>query len=578
MSEKAGTNINKDVIYIDVDDEITTIIDKVRGSSSKIVAVVLPKRATVLQSIVNMKLLKRSSDEAKKNMVLITSEVGLMPLAGSAGVHVAKSLQSKPEIPEAAGGGAQPEDLNEDAATLEDIADEKPLDKTKPVGDLAGASDPDETINFDNDQPGYGGNPAGGKGKDKDKGKGSGKKFQIPNFSRFRLILILGVVGIAVLAIVIVLCASVLPKATISIKTDSTAITSSTVISLRTASSTQLDVKDAIVPAKSQQTQKTLTQQTDATGQQNDGEKATGTVTVKNCTDSAVTIPQGTGVVSNGNTYITKSAIVLSSGNYDSQNKCKDNGAHIGTANVVAQQAGAKYNTGSNSNYTVVSFSGLTASGTDMTGGTDKITKIVTQSDIDAATQKIAAQDTTAVKKELKTSLNNSNYMPIEATFAAATPQTKSSVNAGDKADNVTVTQTITYSMLGAKEADLKKIIDNDISSNIDTKKQNISDYGLSNAVFGLQSQPAEGADVTMQTTVVAGPDLKVEDIKKQVAGKKAGAAKELIKQNPGVTDVTVNYSPFWVSSIPKKTSKIIVTIEKPQKTIQSSSSDANVN
>ena len=54
----------KDVIYIDVDDEITTIIDKVRSSQSKILALVLPKRATTLQSIVNMKLLKRSADEA----------------------------------------------------------------------------------------------------------------------------------------------------------------------------------------------------------------------------------------------------------------------------------------------------------------------------------------------------------------------------------------------------------------------------------------------------------------------------------------------------------------------------------
>src|SRR5690242_18612768 len=89
----------KDVIYIDVDDEITTIIDKVRGSQSKILALVLPKRATTLQSVVNMKLLKRSADETSKNLVLITSEAGLLPLAANVGMYVAKNLQSKPEIP-----------------------------------------------------------------------------------------------------------------------------------------------------------------------------------------------------------------------------------------------------------------------------------------------------------------------------------------------------------------------------------------------------------------------------------------------------------------------------------------------
>src|SRR4051794_27538900 len=90
---------NKETIYVDVDDEITGIIDKLRGSKGKIVALVLPKRATVFQSIVNMKLLKRASDDAKKHLVLITSEPGLMPLAGAAGVHVASTLNSKPTIP-----------------------------------------------------------------------------------------------------------------------------------------------------------------------------------------------------------------------------------------------------------------------------------------------------------------------------------------------------------------------------------------------------------------------------------------------------------------------------------------------
>ena len=97
---KAGTNAGKDVLYVDVDDEITAIIDKVQESNQKIVALVLPKRAAVLQSIVNMKLLKRSADEAKKKIVLITSEPGLLPLAGTVGTYVAKTLQTKPEVPD----------------------------------------------------------------------------------------------------------------------------------------------------------------------------------------------------------------------------------------------------------------------------------------------------------------------------------------------------------------------------------------------------------------------------------------------------------------------------------------------
>src|SRR3982750_4418911 len=103
----------KDTIYIDIDDEITSIIEKVRASQQKIVALVLPKRASVLQSIVNMKLLKRTADTAKKSLVLITSEAGLLPLAGTVGLYVARNLQTKPEIPAVDGVADGVEDIDE---------------------------------------------------------------------------------------------------------------------------------------------------------------------------------------------------------------------------------------------------------------------------------------------------------------------------------------------------------------------------------------------------------------------------------------------------------------------------------
>src|SRR5260370_22226151 len=143
----------KDVIYVDVDDEITGIIDKVTSANSKIVALVVPKRAAVFQSGVNMKLLKRRADTAKKHLVLITSEAGLMPLAGAVGLHVAKTLQSKPEIPAAMAAAETAADAEEVALTNADEFDARQA-AAKPVGELAGKPDginsgsqmPEETI------------------------------------------------------------------------------------------------------------------------------------------------------------------------------------------------------------------------------------------------------------------------------------------------------------------------------------------------------------------------------------------------------------------------------------------------
>src|SRR5690554_550298 len=146
-TKKQPTN-SKETIYVDVDDEITNIIEKVKSSDKKIIALVLPKRATTLQSIVNMKLLKKAAQNNKKSIVLITSETALLPLAGAAGIHVAESLQSKPVIPplpDHMGDAAEePIDLGDDSAAI---------DKRTPVGELASkASEPEETetVEFDN--------------------------------------------------------------------------------------------------------------------------------------------------------------------------------------------------------------------------------------------------------------------------------------------------------------------------------------------------------------------------------------------------------------------------------------------
>ena len=553
-----GTNNTKDVIYIDVDDEITAVIDKLAASDKKIVALVLPKRATVLQSIVNMKLLKRAASEAKKNLVLITSESGLLPLAGSVGIHVAKSLNSKPEVPdgpEHSPQGEAPIEVNE--------GDEIPLDGHKPIGELAGmppADDEDETIELDDeDDPATPAAAHGGKIK-------KNRKFKIPNFNKFRLMLLLAGVGVILLGMVAYAAVAVWPEAKITIKTDSTAINSSSVVTLKTGADVKLDAEKAIAPAQLQEVKKTLTGDSPATGQKNNGDKASGSVdmTAKDCSAPFTTpsdLPSGTGITTDGKTYITQKKANFS---IDSASgSCVYYKAS--SIGIVAQSAGLQYNV-AGVTFSVPGRSDVGASGS-ASGGTDNIVKIVTQADIDAAKKKITDQDTQPIQQELKSALIGRGLFAVDVTFNIGTPETQLSAEANAPAEAVTVTQTINYSMLGAKQDDLEKIIEKSVQTKIDTKKQSILTHGLDNGFFSLQGVNPDGASVSMQTTVIAGAALNKDTIKKQVAGKKSGDAKELISANPGVTDVTVELSPFWVSSIPKRLDKITVIIEEPKVT-----------
>ncbi|HVU59437.1 MAG TPA: hypothetical protein VHC98_01210 [Candidatus Saccharimonadales bacterium] len=549
---------SKDTIYVDVDDEITTIIDKVRSSSARVLALVLPKRASVFQSIVNMKLLKRSADEAKKHVVLITTEAGLMPLAGSVGLYVAATPSSKPEVPPTAGAGNanQVVDAEEDDGYTADNAGDRA------VGDLSGEAEPVgtsaiETVDLP-DEPEMPDAADEDEAPAKKPAKAKDRHLKVPNFNKFRLRLFLGAIVLVLIVFGLYICLAILPKAAIAITTNTSALNVNLTMTLN-PSAQAVDTSQNVIPATAQQQQKTTSQQVATTGQQNNGQTATGSVTMtaQKCSGSGnpASVPAGTGVSTNGLTFITQETTVFHITSFN-------NGCGIFSSDatsITAQNAGSKYNV-SNATFTVAGRSDVTATGST-SGGTDDIIHIVAQADIDNAKQKLASQDTNAVKTSLEQALRGQGLYPLETTFNAGTPVITSDNNAGDQADTVTVTQAVTYTMYGVKQADLDTLIKHATDGQIDPSKQSILNDGLNSATMSVGNTSGNTVQLTLQTTATIGPDINAADIKKQAAGKKIGDVKSFINAIPGVTKVDVHLSPFWVGAVPGKTSKITVTI-----------------
>ena len=63
--------MNKDVIYIEPEDDITSIIRKMNNSKNKLVALVPPKRIGVLRSAVNTRLIVKNAKQAGKTVVMV---------------------------------------------------------------------------------------------------------------------------------------------------------------------------------------------------------------------------------------------------------------------------------------------------------------------------------------------------------------------------------------------------------------------------------------------------------------------------------------------------------------------------
>lgn len=564
----------KDTIYVDVDDEITGIIDKVVSSKHKIVALVLPKRAAVLQSIVNMKLLKRSGDANNKNLVLITSEAGLLPLAGAVQLHVAKTLQSKPAIPTAP--KVPSDDLavdEDDASNLDDLDDEPveeepKVDKAKTVGELAGATavakklseEDEEPIELDNETPTDAASSDAKTPKKSKSAKGE-KTPKIPNFNKFRKRTLL--IGGAIVAVIIVwiLGVTVLPKATVTIKTDNVSVNTELIFTAST-SAEELDVEKSIVPATKAEVKKTDAEKVPATGKKNVGEKATGTVTIKltNCDQDSVTVPAGTGVSNGSLTFITQDGVTFNSVKIG--NQCKNDSFPSftsGTVKVTAQNPGDQYNISGGRTFTVSGFSNV--AGVDssvMTGGTNKEVTVVSDQDVETAKQKLTDKSKSAATTELEKQLKDEDLFPITESLIGSAPQISASPKVGDEASETTVTSTVTYTMLGVKREDLKKLVVKSVEDDIDTSKQKVADDGLDDAIFKL-GQTASPTDqkITVQTTASTGAQIDENAIKKEIGGKKKGDVQQIIGAYPGVKEVDVSYSPFWVYKTPKNPDKI---------------------
>jgi len=88
--------------YIDLEEEISSVIDRLNRSMSVDNYFVVPKRAIFLQSIVNLKLLKREADKVGKHVVIVTQDEVGASMAERSGLEIRSSVDGLETIVDAA--------------------------------------------------------------------------------------------------------------------------------------------------------------------------------------------------------------------------------------------------------------------------------------------------------------------------------------------------------------------------------------------------------------------------------------------------------------------------------------------
>ena len=534
--------MNKDVIYIDIEDDITTIIGKIKASKQRIIALVPPRRTGILQSAVNIRLLARAAKLADKTIVIITNDSVLAGLAATAKIPVAKTLQSKPEIAEIP------------ALKVDDESDV--IDGGKlAVGDMAEAakkssSDNDAAI----DSTIAAANERESKGLTSL--KNMVKKPKVPNFNAFRKKFLLIGGGVLLFGVFLVWAIWFAPHATVVISAKTTSMTVSDTVSLSESAAT--NAKSNIIKSIKKEIAKEVSVEFSATGKKNVGEKATGVVVFKNSSSSSVTIAAGTVLKNSGLSYTLNSSVNVPGATLDWScpgYKC----AGSASGAITASEGGAQYNAATGSmSIPVDDISASLRSATS--GGTDKTATVVTASDIEAAKNKLSEKKIEGLKEQLIASFGNS-VKTITESYAENRSDPSSSVAVdGEATGAVTLKSTITANMLAVDKNELKSFIESKLKDAISGKKaQRIYDNGVEKVAFSQFANARNAQTVRLTANGKVGPDIKEESVKDQAKGKSYGEVQSAIESINGVEDVDVKFSPFWVKSVPKDINKINV-------------------
>lgn len=537
--------MHKDVIYIDTEDDITAIIGKVKATGNKIVALVPPKRVGVLQSAVNLKLLQKAATTSQKRVVLITNDHSLVTLAAGVNMPVAKNLQSKPEVPQM----EAPKTADEEVIEGESL----------PVGDFAAsigaaaALKKDKSAADEISEKLEMGETAVSAAAPKVNAAASKKKTGIPNFHLFRKRFFLIGGGIALLIILMVWAFAFAPRASVTITAKTTGVNVDRTLtldpSLSQSDPSALKLKPAV-----QQTKKAVATEFDATGTKDIGNKASGTITVRNCDYSDdFTLPAGTKfTAADGHVFNSTQAVTVPDFSGPST-LCTQAGSSSGKATVPVQAAdlGPDYNITAQG-YSVSGYSSkVDGVGSDMSGGTKETVKVVSQADVDKAKAQLPQPDQNAAKTELQ-QLFTSEQMMIDESFEVNKGPETVTPAVGEPASRAKITQETTFTLSGVQKADLE-VVDKQVVDAVvkDRPDQQVYDYGVEDIGFQLYQKQDKTASVRMVTAGAIGPKIDTAQLAKELAGKRHGEIQAIVSRIVGVENVDIKLSPFWVTKAP---------------------------
>ncbi len=572
----------KKVLFTEIDDEITSIYDKLKKYKMKNIYIVVPKRAILFQSIVNLRILKRKAEELKKNIFIITNDTNGMQLAGRAGFSVFDKLEGS-EHPSLVSGKLADDHLKISPleASINSFEDDTPTRlKSKKI------SIAELIRRTKKSQKGGGKKPRLPRKKTGKKRKKEKNRYVLVSPNRQALTILI-TVSVLILFLIIYIA---IPGATVRITPKSSTLTVSANVTLAEAPSNRnyLDTHPTNVIA-SFPVEATMVKNTTyyTTGKKFEGKNATGTITIINTSSRDWPLIEQTRFqTSDGLVFRIQEGVTVPAASLSGPGKL-DAFVVADEVDANGQVIGERGNIGPSDFFlpglSETNRENLYAeSTTEFTGGKTITHKMVSEEDIQAARGKMETELINSIEEELKMKVVEMNREKnMELTLLTG----KGAFKKGDPV--ITIPENIQGQMIESFEVKgqmyVKGVAYNHnellnilraklkLSKNPEKILIKIDTESVSMRLIPI----AEGDDPTRQkiTATIKGveqyeisPNKEggrriIENIKEHILGKKIQEAENYIQQLPSINSVSIDSWPAWSPTVPTVPDNITINV-----------------
>jgi len=522
------------LLYLEPDDEITSVIRRLRGADVGRVVLVAPGRSRATSSVVALRLLARAAAETGRSVALV-ADASTRAIAGEAGIAAFAS------VADATSGTPPPaEPMTSTRAPIHVVrgtgVQRAQAAKPPPVTDGL-----DETVAVHLPPP--------------TKGDGSGRPARRSRFPLWPLLAVLLLLAVAV-------GAALLPGATVHIRPATTPVTPQ-----------NFPVDTPVTGHLTEDLQ--ATSPVTATGERPEQTPASGVVTFYNWNTVAVRVPQGTQVSVDGTTaFVTLERIDVPRGKFGAPIEPGQKSVQVvaivpgeggnvaaGAINTIDDPSVRQFLRGFPENP-----NRLVANADPTAGGLETTHQVIQQTDIDAAV--------TAITADLQEQLDNLLARDADRIYADAPATEVPSIEVPP--DLLGKEDTPTFDLTGALHVDRAYAARAEVEATVRAGLPAPTGKTIvANSIeVVVQSAADQGDSLLVQVSVTAEAAAVIdhEAVRQLVAGKTVEEARNALQ---GLGEITVDLWPAWVDRLPGWTFRIDVVEEAKEPTGSSGESPA---